>query len=173
MYAQRTPGGVQKQCTELTGFCIASGFRSPSGAWIWSLLRGKEEGGDPNVSLGHPGPAQILQIRRFGGREGIASRLPWKQESLRMDAGELGALVGTVGFLTLRSFVMGLCILLSADGVCSLFGPRQQTHSTAPVEGKALHPPVCHLARSSGCGGRGERGTVRELRGWIREVRPG
>lgn len=71
MYAQRTPGGVQKQCTELTGFCIASGFRSPSGAWIWSLLRGKEEGGDPNVSLGHPGPAQILQIEGLEGGRGL------------------------------------------------------------------------------------------------------
>lgn len=34
-------------------------------------------------------------------------------------------------FLAFGSFLMSLCILLSADSFCFLFGPRQQTHYAA------------------------------------------
>ena len=41
--------------------------------------------------------------------------------------------VGTFGFLWLSCCVMSLCILFSANSFYSLFGPRQQTHYTAPL----------------------------------------
>lgn len=53
---------------------------------------------------------------------------------------------GTLGFLWLSCFV-SLCILFSADSFYSLFGPRQQTHYTAPLwKGKRSIPPICHQA---------------------------
>lgn len=141
MRAPITPGAVQEGITGLTGFHVENGFRSPSGAWIWSLLRGKEGGGSPNVvSSAHPVQTESCRSESCWGGRGLPGTSQ-KEQSLGRDAGESGAFCWYFRF----SLAFLLCefvhFVLCRQFLFSFWPEAANTLYSPTLEGKALHPP--------------------------------
>lgn len=142
VHAQITPGGVQQGITGLTGFHVENGFSLPSGAWIWSLLRGEEGGGSPNVvSSAHPVQTESCRSESCWKVRGWPGA-PQKEDSLGRDAGELGVFRWyfrfSLAFLLCDEFAH---FVLCKQFLFSFWPEAANTLYSPTLEGKALHPP--------------------------------